>query len=270
MSTSLLYHGFGLVKQEYLKSDYEGGSIILSTQTKPDELRCRNCNSYRVKKRGYKTRKFKTIPIGSKKVLLNGKLQRLECYECGSILQEKISYADEQKTYTRQLERLANELCEVMTIQDVAKRLGLGWDMVKAIRKEHLLRKYSKIDLKDLKILAIDEIAIQKGHKYITIVMDLESGAVVFVGDGKGAESLEPFWKKLKRAGAKIEAVSIDMSPAYIEAITRNLNQSKIIFDHFHIVKLMNESITELRREVYNKETDENKKKFLKEPDGYY
>ena len=270
MSTSLLYHGFGLVKQEYLKTEYEGGKMIISTQTKPEELRCSRCNSYRVKKRGYKIRKFKTIPLGKKKIILNGKLQRLQCRECGSILQENISYADEQKTYTRQLERYANELCEVMTIQDVAKNLGLGWDTVKAIRKEHLSKKYAKIELKDLKILAIDEIAIQKGHKYITIVMDLESGAVVFVGDGKGAESLEPFWKRLKRAGAKIEAVSIDMSPAYIEAITRNLETSKIIFDHFHIVKLMNESITELRREVYTNEVDKNKKKFLKEPDGYY
>ena len=92
--------------------------------------------------------------------------------------------------------------------------------------------------------------------------MDLESGAVVFVGDGKGSESLEPFWEKLKQAGAKIEAVSIDMSAAYIEAVTRNLESSKIIFDHFHIVKLMNESITEIRREVYNKETEDGKKKF--------
>lgn len=87
--------------------------------------------------------------------------------------------------------------------QDVAKKLGMGWDTVKSIRKEHLSRKYSKIELKDLKILALDEIAIQKGHKYITIVMDLESGAIVFVGDGKGAESLEPFWKKLKTRGHK-------------------------------------------------------------------
>ena len=223
MSTSLLYHAFGLVKQEYLKSEFEGGTIILSTQTKTDELRCSHCNSYRVIKKGFKIRRIKTLPIGFKQVILNGKIQRLYCKDCGSIMQEKISYADEQKTYSRQLARYANELCEIMTIQDVAKKLGLAWDTVKAIRKEYLSKKYEKIDLKDLKVLAIDEIAIQKGHKYITIVMDLSTGAVVFVGDGKGAESLDPFWKKLNRSKAKIEAVSIDMSPAYIEAVSKNL-----------------------------------------------
>ncbi|MEI6297720.1 MAG: ISL3 family transposase [bacterium] len=269
MSTSLLYHAFGLQKQEYLKSEYTSGKLILSTQTKPEELRCSQCNSYKIKKRGFKTRRFKTIPIGSKRVILNAKIQRVECLECGSIMQEKIRYADEQKTYTKQLDRYANELCEVMTIQDVSKKLGMSWDTVKAIRQEHLTKKYAKIDLKDLRIVAIDEIAIQKGHKYITLVMDLGSGAVVFVGDGKGAESLDPFWKSLKRSGATVEAVSIDMSPAYIGAVTQNLPSAKIVFDHFHIVKLMNDSISEIRREVYREETDIKKKKFLKEPGGY-
>jgi transposase len=264
MSTSFLYHAFGLRKQEYLKTEYKEGSVLFYIKTKPSELRCSQCNSYKVNKKGVKTRHFKTVPIGKHKIILVSKLQRLKCRQCGCLMQEEILYADEQKRYTRQLGRYANELCEIMTIKDVANLLGLNWDTVKDIRKEYLTKKYSKIDLKSLKLIAIDEIAIKKGHKYITIVMDLETGAVVFVGDGKGAESLEPFWKKLKHAGSKIEAVSIDMSAAYIEAVTRNLESSKIIFDHFHIVKLMNESITDIRREVYNKETEDGKKKILK------
>ena len=69
--------------------------------------------------------------------------------------------------------------------------------------------------------MAIDEIAVGKGHRYLTVVLDLESGAVVFVGDGKGAAALEPFWRRLRPSGAQIEAVAIDMSAAYIQAVRR-------------------------------------------------
>lgn len=268
MGISFLTHAFGLSKQEFLKEEFKSGEILFHIQTKPSELRCCRCNSYKVKKRGFKIRTFKSIPIGFKPTKLVSKLRRLHCFECGALMQEKIRFADENKTYTRQMERFANELCEIMTIQDVAKKLGLGWDTVKAIRKEHLENKYAKINLKDLTILAIDEISIRKGHKYITLVMDLETGAIVFVGDGKGSESLVPFWKLLKRSGANIEAISIDMSPAYILAIETNLPTTKIIFDHFHIVKLLNENISALRRDVYKNETDSKKKRFSKGHDG--
>src|SRR5208337_998527 len=81
-----------------------------------------------------------------------------------------------------------------MTIRDVAVHLGVGWDMIKDIQKRDLSRRFAKPKLKHLRYIAIDEIAIAKGHRYLTIVMDLETGAVVFVGDGKGADALKPFW----------------------------------------------------------------------------
>ena len=74
-----------------------------------------------------------------------------------------------------------------------------------------------------LRQIAIDEIAVGKGHRYLTVVLNLESGAVVFVGDGKGADALKPFWKRLRRRKAKVEAVATDMSPAYREAVATHL-----------------------------------------------
>ena len=67
--------------------------------------------------------------------------------------------------------------------------------------------------------------ALAKRHRYLTVVLDLKTGAVVFVGDGKGADALDPFWKQLKRAKSKIDAVAIDMSPAYISAIIKKTIQ---------------------------------------------
>ena len=111
-----------------------------------------------------------------------------------------------------------------------------------------------------LRRIAIDEIAVAKGHRYRTLVMDLDTGAVVFVGQVKGADALKPFWKRLKSSGAKIEAVAMDMSPAYFEAVTTNLPKAAIVFDRFHVIKLFNDKLTELRRSLYHKANDQQKK----------
>jgi len=151
-----------------------------------------------------------------------------------------------------------------MTIQDVAHHLGVSWDVIKDMQKRDLIARYSHIYLKNLRCIAIDEIAVRKGHNYLTVVLDMESGAVVFVGDGKGAEALIPFWKKLRRSRAKIKAVAIDMSPAYISAISSHLPGATIVFDHFHVVKLFNDKLSDLRRDLYREAKDDLHKAVLK------
>jgi transposase len=151
-----------------------------------------------------------------------------------------------------------------MTIRDVALHLAVGWDLIKEIQKRDLSRRFAKPKLKHLRRIAIDEIAVAKGHRYLTVVMDLESGAVVFVGDGKGADALKPFWKRLRPSKAKIEAVAIDMSVAYRSAVSAHLPDAKIVFDHFHIVKLFNEKLSNLRRDLYREATEGMHKEVLK------
>ena len=80
-----------------------------------------------------------------------------------------------------------------MTIRDVANHLGVGWDLIKEIQKADLQRRFKKVKLKKLRQLAIDEISIGKHHRYLTVVLDLKSGAVVFVGDGKGSQPWSRF-----------------------------------------------------------------------------
>jgi transposase len=93
-----------------------------------------------------------------------------------------------------------------MTIQDVAEHLGVSWDVVKDIQKRYLTRRFSKPKLGNLKRIAIDEISVGKGHRYLTVVLNLDSGEVVFVGQGKGGNALKPFWVRLRHSHARIEA----------------------------------------------------------------
>ena len=151
-----------------------------------------------------------------------------------------------------------------MTIKDVAEHLGVSWDVVKDIQKRYLYKKFAKPKLKHLQQIAIDEISTGKGHRYVTIVLDLESGAVVHVGEGKGGDSLLGFWRRLRASGAKVKAVATDMSPAYIDAVTTHLPQATLVFDRFHVMKLYNDKLSNLRRELHREATDLLQKDVLK------
>lgn len=264
MSTSILYHGWGMIGYTYQTTRYEAGSMVFVVQPKKKIICCPNCGRLDVIFRGTKTRQFRTLPIGKKRVFMETDVQRVECVVCDIVRQSPLNFADPKVTYTRQLEWYILDLLGSMTIQDVALHLQMSWDSIKEILKRDLRKRFSRPKLRHMKRLAIDEIAIFKGHRYLTVVMDLDSGCVVFVGDGKGADALDPFWIRLARSGAKIEAIAIDMSPAYIEAVTTNLPDAAIVFDHFHVVKMFNEKLSVLRRDIFRELADDAQKAVLK------
>jgi len=263
MSTSILYHGFGIRGYQHKRCYFEDGKLFFHIEKDPSSLRCPCCNDWHVNKRGGVLRWFQALPIGKKQVYVALHVPRVECHFCGIVRQIEIGFADPRRTYTKSFERYALELSRHMTIQDVAGHLGVSWDVVKDIQKRYLTKHYAHPRLKDLKLIAVDEISIGRGHRYLTVVLDLFSGAVVFVGDGKGADALLPFWKKLKSSSAKIDAVAMDMSPSYISAVSTHLPGATIVFDHFHIVKLFNDKLSELRRDL-QREAETADKEVLK------
>jgi len=264
MSTSLLYHGFGIIGYRYVHSKYEGGKVIFRVSQDKVDMMCPCCSSYEVKKRGSIFRRFKGVPIGSKPVVIELPVQRIECEECGVVRQVDIGFADERRTYIRAFERYVIELSRHMTMLDVARHLGVSWGLVKDIQKRNLERRFRNPRLADLDLIAIDEISIGKHHKYLTVVLDLKTGAVVHVGNGRGADSLDPFWKRIKRRGVKLRAVAIDMSPSYIASVLENHPDAEIVFDHFHVIKMYNDKLSDLRRELYREATGPLEKKVLK------
>jgi len=264
MSTSLLYHAFGIRNYKHTKTEYKKGKVIFTIEHDYNKLRCQKCGSKDITLRGKKKRVFKTIPIGMKRVFIKLMVQRVKCHICKKIRQVNIGFADPRLTYTKSFERYANDLSKHMTILDVAEHLGVSWDIIKDIQKRYLKKHFGKPKLKHLERIAIDEISIRRRHKYLTVVLDIDTGAVVFVGDGKGADSLIPFWKRLKCSGANIKAVAIDMSPAYIEAVQTNLPNEAIVFDHFHVIKYFNDKLSDFRMELQREAEDEQQKQVLK------
>jgi len=264
MSTSLLYHAFGVRDYRYVKTEYSEGVVNFMIERKSDACHCAACGSENTWRQGSVTRRFHALPIGSKAVALVAKIPRLLCHDCGQTRQAKIGFAETRRTYTKSFERYVLELARHMTIKDVAEHLNVSWDVIKNIQKRYLQKKFSQPKLKHLRQIAIDEISIGKGHRYLTVVLDLESGAVVFVGDGKGGDALIPFWKRLRASHAKIEAVATDMSPAYIDAVTTYLPKASLVFDRFHVMKLYNDKLSQLRRDLQREATAEPMKKSIK------
>lgn len=264
MSTSLLYHAFGVKGYRYVRTVYENGAVVFVIVQPREDYRCSHCGSGEVTSRGRNLRRFRGVPIGGKPVFVEFAVPRLHCWSCNHTRQAKLLFADPKKHYTRALARFVLELSQWMTLQDVADHLGLSWDTVKDIQKQHLALHYAKPKLKHLRQIAIDEISIGKGHRYVTVVLDLESGAVVFVGRGKSAQALDPFWKRLRASHARIEAVATDMSPAYIAAVLEHLPRAVHVFDRFHVVKLFNHELSELRRDLFREATDHLQKIVLK------
>ena len=123
---------------------------------------------------------------------------RVWCASCGKTRQVEIGFAQRRISDTPAFERYPLELSRSMTLPDVAHHLGVSWDVIKDIQKRHLERRFKHIRLKDLTQIAIDEISAPgggKGHRDLTVVLDLTSGTVVFIGQGKGADALKPFWR---------------------------------------------------------------------------
>lgn len=251
MQTSFLYHMVGVANQERTRTEYNHGGAILHIQTRKDKICCPRCGKKDVVRSGTVTREFKSLPMGNRPITLRMSVQRVYCSHCGCTVQEEIPFAKEKRQYTKRLARYIQDLCRYMTIKAVADHLGMSWNTVKDINKDGRRRKYGRPNLDGLSVIGIDEFAVKKGHVYMMIVADLETGQVVHVGDGKGKDALDGFWKRLKRSKCKIKAVSTDLSGAFISAVKEHLPDADLVFDHFHVVKLANEALDRVRIDTY-------------------
>jgi transposase len=164
-------------------------------------------------------------------------------------------FAPAYVSYTTRLQTFIEDLFGVMTVADLAQVTYLSWDTVKNIVKKRLERDYGHPRLKALERLSIDEIYLGRRKKFYTVVIDLDTGRIVWVAQGRGGDALRKFWRALRLSKAKIQAVAMDMSAAYWAAVAENLPKAAIVFDRFHIMKLVNEKLDDLRRDLVREAT---------------
>ncbi|WP_419601503.1 ISL3 family transposase, partial [Thiolapillus sp.] len=170
---------------------------------------------------------------------------------------ERCEFVDKGSRFTHRFCHLVSGLCRHMSIQSVARHLGLRWETVKNIDKAYLHKTLPALDpstLTDLKYIGVDEVARAKGHDYMTVVYDMVKGHLIWVGTGRTAEVFSEFLRQLpKQTAAAIEAVAMDMGPSYQKAVKECLPQADIVFDRFHVMQNYSKTIQNQRRIEFRK-----------------
>lgn len=250
MEESLLHEIFG-VSESYrsTKTELKDGGVFLSVEPLESARQCPKCRSRDVIRKGKRIRRVQTLPIGFHPVFLEVQVPRCQCKACQHLF-EIAPLCPAYAHYPQTLSRFVYGLSRVMTLSDVAELTLLSWDTVKSIVKSALAKDYGKPLLNGVRYLGIDEIHLGKTKRYYTIVIDLEDGRILWAKPGRGKAALQGFWRRLRLAKAKIKAVATDMSAAYWSAVLENLPNAALVFDKFHVIKLMNERPDDLRREM--------------------
>jgi len=206
------------------------------------------------------------LDIGPAQTFLQVEYRRVWCPQCRRAQVEELEFLDAGKRITRRLARYIYQLCKTMTVEAVARHLDLNPKTVKAVDKHFLAEQFGRTDCQGLRILAIDEIALHKGQNgYMTVVLDYLTGRVVWMGEGRRAETLDAFFAQMTdQQKAAIQAVAMDMWEAYLNRVNHHCPQAKVVFDLFHLVKAFGEVIDEVRRQEVRNAPSRQDAQYLK------
>jgi transposase len=235
-------------------------------QVKPDKRFqpiCHECGKPAAGVHSWAQRKIRDLNMAATQLWVTCQYRKVFCAHCHGIHIEALDLFHPYLRVTLRLAHYVYQLCRVMTVSEVAQHLGLDWKTVKNIDKFYLERDFGQPDLNGLRILAVDEISIRKGHSYLTVVLDYLSGRVLYIGKKRKAKTLKRFFNKLSICQRKkIEAVAMDMWDPFIKAVTDKLPQAKIVFDLFHVVANFSRVIDKVRNSEYRKASKEDKAVF--------
>jgi transposase len=214
--------------------------------------RCHCCGEDGDSVHSWHSREVRDLNLASTSVWLDIRYRKVRCLKCIGTRAERFEFCDAGKRITHRLARYIFELCKILTVQDVSAHLGIDRKTIKEIDLAGLEGAHGRTDYSNLRLLASDESAVKKGHNYLTIVLDYESGRVVWVGEGRKKETLDEFFGGMTaEEKARIEAVAMDMWEPFINRVKAHCPQAKIVFDLFHLVKAFGEVIDTVRRSEY-------------------
>lgn len=184
--------------------------------------------------------------------VIHAKVPRVRCKKCG-VHQVEVPWARSGSGFTLLFEAFTLELIRNMTVSQAAEFVGENDKRIWTIIEHYVGKAYEQSDWKNVKRVAIDETSRRKGHTYVTNFLDLDTGLLLFMAEGKEAETVARFVEQLIKFGgdpANITEVAIDMSGAYKKGASEYLPGARITFDRFHVAQLAGKAFDEVRKEV--------------------
>jgi transposase len=230
------WEGYEVEGQEEMRRQGVAWCVIRLKPLTGARRQCGGCGRWCEAIHDVAVRRVRDLPIFDVAVELVVPRVRVLCPGCGP----KLEHLSWLRPHSRVTERMANnvaKLCKLMSVQHVAAFYGLAWTTVKAIDRRHLERELGPIDLTGVRVIAMDEFAIHKGHRYATVIVEPYRKQVLWLGLGRGRADVRPFFELLGPDGrASLQAVAMDMNAGYAQEVRAQCPQAHIVYDLFHVV----------------------------------
>ena len=253
-----LYNFEGFSFNEICKED----SVIIHLKKKGKTGICPICNKKRRKVIEIRKRKIRDFNILNEKCYILFDAYRISC-KCGYRSMEKLDFVLPNEMITKRFSEHIFQLCEKMTLKDAAKFAMVDWRTAKRIDKQILKEKFKDLNNINPTRIGVDEIAHEKGHKYLTIVRDIDKG-VIWVGDKRKEETMNQFFTELGKEKTQLITVAVmDMWDPFIKSVKEN-TRAEIVFDKFHISKKINEALDNIRKKEFSRADFEERKRMKK------
>lgn len=255
----------GFVKRHPPGSDGSQAVVVVELIRMDTPMVCSSCGGTCDRYHDWDERWIRDLPLLDARTDLLVQRFRVACPTCGPKL-EHLPWLDKYARVTKRLAESVARLCRVLPIKHVAEFYGLGWDAVKAIDKAYLEATLGEPNLSGLTLLAMDEFAIKRGHRYATIFVEPHRKEILWVCRGRGREDIRPFFEKLGEQGRqRLEAVAMDMNGAYQAEVKSQCPRAKIVYDRFHVVaKYGREVIDAVRTSEAKRQTSRGERQVIK------
>jgi transposase len=230
---------------------FSEGALILTFRRRFRRLTCPVCGTSVLGRFEEKIRRWRHLSLWGVPTYLEGPIRRLRCPTCQSVRTERVPWARPGSDFTQPFEDVVAFLAQSLNRTAVTELAGVAWETVGRIADRLVAEKLDDRRFEGLRRIGVDEIAYRRHHKYLTVVVDHDTGKVVWAAPGKSAETLSAFFRELgPERLASIEIVSLDLSAAYQKALREALPNAQIVFDKFHVAQLAQKALDEVRREL--------------------
>ncbi len=242
--------------QGFRVSDLRVGANRVDIDLEPDPtepVRCGGCAQACAQVHEHVHRQVRDLPMLGLATRLNVHLRRVACPRCGRRVQ-KVAWLQPHSRLTRRLAEAVGRLSAQMATLHVARLFGLHWSTVRACERQALGERLSSLPPVRPTRLIMDEFALFKGHRYATVVLDADSGRVLWVGVGRGRREVRPFFQQLGPQGcSRIQAVAMDMNTAFDLEVKAHCPNARVVYDLFHVIaKYGREVISRVRVDAAN------------------
>jgi transposase len=196
------------------------------------------------------TKSYRHLNFFQHECFLEVRVPRVRVPDVG-VRQVEPDWAGKLNGFTLLFEALIIAMCREMTFTAVSRLVGISWHKVTAICKRYVNLGLEQADFSAVNRLAVDETSKARGHDYITLVADADERRVLFVTEGKDAETIGAFATDFAAHGGDpqaVESISIDMSPAFIKGVADHLPNAQVTFDKFHVIEHANNAVDRMRR----------------------